>query len=343
MLASQLADADGAALLAHDMVSLSVLTSRLEDSQAVQGVTVTDPSGNVLSQFGADVAPRAGRHFIAPVTLNGQDLGRVNLQLATPGRAGIVRRNLANLTLSAARHLSLLAVALGLLSARGQGEPRSVPAPRAEPLATPAVPEPEQPVASPVALLHLGLDDPNNLLTRVNATTADELLTVLDHLLDRAARLYGGEITAPFSPAGTLVAFRQADAAERAFQAVLCGQLFLQLVAGADQQRRAAGLFSLPVKAGVHHAGDDTPDSHQTAAILALAAPSGRLLSSTGSLAPEVLERCHTGQSLSLALGAGRELPIVVIERLQAEYQQLVQNQTQQLLGLNREGMVQGA
>jgi hypothetical protein len=341
LLAEQLADAAAPAVLGHDMVSLSVLASRFEDHPDVQTVMLIDASEHVLAQIGVDAAS-SGRRFAAPVVLNGQTLGRVSLQLALPSRGQIIRNSLGNLALSGLLHLILLGVALSLRAAAdapamGQAARRTPQAPVAATQPEPAV-EPAQ-VQQPASLLHLGLDDPNHLLTRVNATTADELLTVLDHLLDRAARLYGGEIIAPFSPTGTLVAFHQPEAVDRAFQALMCGQLFLQLTAGADQQRRAAGLFSLPVKAGVHHTDNDTPENRQIAAILALAAPSGRLLSSSDLLDPAALARCHAGQSLSLALGAGRELPIVVIERLQAEYQQLVHNQSQQLLGLNVEGM----
>lgn len=334
LLSQQVADAAAPLALSRDMVSLSVLTARFEQRPAIASLRVYDNHDALIGQVGNSTAE--GRHFLSPMALQGQALGRVDLQLSAPQRGDILHRSLGNIGLSALAHAILLLVALGL---GRRSAPIRTPAPRPEPAAplkdnsqaatTPAM-------AEPVALLHLTLDDPNHLLMKVNASTADELLTVLDHLLDRAARLYGGEVTAPFSPSGTVVVFRQGDATERAFQALVCGQLFLHLTAGADLQRRDAGLFSLPVKAGVHHAALDDSDNRQIAAMLAVTAPSGRLLSSTAELDPAALARCQPGQRLNLALGAGRELPITVIERLLPEYQQLIHNQTQQLLGLNQ-------
>lgn len=327
MLAQQLADAAAPAALGHDMVSLSVLTGRFENRPGLEAVRIVARNGELLAQAG-NAAAEDGRLFPAPLLLQGQNLGRVELRLSEPSRGEILRQSRGNIALSALLHALLLGAGLVL---SGQGKAPG-PASRRPEASNTSAPVAENAPQRPVALLHLALDDPNNLLLRVNASTADELLTIFDHLLDRAARLYGGEVLAPFSPKGTTVAFYQADAEERAFQALLCGQLFLLLASSADEQRRAASLFSLPVKAGAHHAPENNGDSREIVSLLALTAPRGRLLTSTEAAAPTALARCQTGQSLSLAIGAGAELAIAVIERLQPEYQQLVQNQSQQLI-----------
>ena len=338
MLASQLADGAAQATMTHDMVSLSVLTSGFQDKPDIAAVHVFDNKGNALAEYDADtVIP--GLSFSAPITtLQGQTLGHADIQLAAIAHGAILRHSRGNILVSAGLHLGIFIVALVVGSRRRADDLQTAYA------VTPSAPEPVVPPTplKPVALLQLNIADPNNLLMRVNAATADELLTVFDHLLDRAARLYGGQVAAPFSPAGTLVVFPEADPVERAFKAMVCGQLFLALAAGADVQRRAAGLFSLPVRAGLHHALDDAPGERQIAVTLAQTAPTGRLLSSTEHIDPDALDRCQPGQSLKLALGAGRELPIVVIERLHADFQQLVHNQTQQLLGLNAAGLAKG-
>jgi hypothetical protein len=339
LLSGQLADGAAQPTMAHDMVSLSVLTSGFQDRPNIAAIRVLDSKDSTLAEYDSDTAI-PGSSFSAPITLQGQALGRAEVQLAAISRGEILRHSRGNIGVSAGFHLGIFILALMIaLRARASAQ-AAMPAP--VPLAAAPEPAPPPKPLKPVALLQLNISDPNNLLMRVNATTADELLTVFDHLLDRAARLYGGQVAAPFSPAGTLVVFSEADPVERAFKAMVCGQLFLALAAGADVQRRAAGLFSLPVKAGLHHAADDLPAERQIANTIAQTAPSGKLLCSTEQIDPEALDRCQPGQSLKLALGAGRELPIVVIERLHAEFQQLVHNQTQQLLGLNAAGLAKG-
>ena len=338
LLSAQLADGAAQATMAHDMLSLSVQTAGFQDKPNIASVRVFDNKSNALAEYDSDTAI-PGRAFSAPISLQGQALGHADIQLTAISHGDVLRRNRTTIGISAGLHLGIfvLAVLLGL-SRRASGETAVAAAPDPAAVAT----EPPPPPLKPAALLQLNISDPNNLLMRVNATTADELLTVFDHLLDRAARLYGGHVVSPFSPAGTLVVFSEPDPVERAFKAMVCGQLFLALAAGADVQRRAAGLFSLPVKAGLHHAADDNAAERQVAATIAQTAPSGRMLSSTEHLDLDALDRCQPGQSLKLALGAGRELPIIVIERLQAEFQQLVHNQTQQLLGLNAAGLARG-
>lgn len=328
LLANQLAQAATQAAVAHDLVTLSLLIQPYQNQPNIAAVHIRDSKNTMLA--GADndaVAP--GRSFNAAIAIPGEASGgKAEVVLSDPSRGEIMHRNQGALLASAGLHVAMLVAALLL-----------VPASRRPAVAAATDSNPDTAPRQPVALLQVSIADPNNLMMRVNAATADEMLTVLDHLLDRAARLYGGQVVEPFSPAGTLVAFYDDDPVERAYRALVCGQLFLSLVSGADLQRRAAGLFSLPVKAGLHHAGDDTTEERRIAVTIAQTAPTGRLLCSTDGVDSEALDRCQLGQRLKLAVGAGRELPIVVIERLQAEFQQLVHDQTQRLLGLTAAGL----
>lgn len=329
MLVQQLADAAAPAALGRDMVSLSVLTARYDNRPGIASVHIYNAENEQLAQAGRQGALE-GRSFSAPLRLEGQVAGHVDLTLSVPARGDILRRSAGNIGLSGLLHLLLLA-GWFWTGSRPREERQTAPRPIHATAAT--EPQTRPTTTKPATLLHLTLDDPNQLLLRVNASTADELLTVLDHLLDRAARLYGGEVTSPFSPQGTVVLFRQEKAAERCFQALMCGQLFLQLAEMAAEQRREASLFTLPVKGGVHHATEDNADQRQIAHLLAVTAPGSRLLSGSQGLDPQALAHCQGGQKLSLALADGSELPIIVIERLSPEYQQLIHNQSLQLLG----------
>ncbi len=182
-----------------------------------------------------------------------------------------------------------------------------------------------------ITLLHIALDDPNGLLTRVSVSMADELLSLFDQFIDRAARLYGGDVTMPFSPDGVLLRFSQADTLEREFQAIAAAQLFLQLVEDSMEERRRHGLLCLSCKAGLLHDSDHSDDATAVASLLSRTAPSGRLLSNLPGSA--VSTRCHFGASYRLALSENLALHVALLENFAPEYQQLIHNQCQHILG----------
>lgn len=327
LLAQQLADAAAPLALAHDMVSLSVLTARYEAHPGIASLRLYTPRNERLSEAGQ--TGDEGRLFSAPMHLQQQALGQVDLRLVSPSSGDIVRASLGNIGMSALMHLLLLAgglfmgrretVATRGAQALGHGN-RSTPAP------APVAHEPESPPALSGSHLHIALDDPNGLLWRVNAAMADELLTLFDQFIDRAARLYDGEVTTPFSPEGVTVCFVEGEEDDTAFRALAAAQLFLQLVEGAVEERRACGRLTLPCKAGVLH------DSHETsgAGILARTAPQGRILSSL----PANLHAlpCRLSQSYRLAVTDDTALQVAVIEAFAPEYQQLINNQSQHIL-----------
>lgn len=328
LLSQQLAEAAAPLVLSRDMVSLSVLTSRYENRPGIASVRLYNAGQELLAETGN---PRNdGRVFTTPLQLQQQGLGRVELRMDVPPRSLIVRQNLGNIGLSALLHLLVFGAGFFLAArptatsgASRTGNGASGPRPsrllEEAPAAAPAAPP-------AVTLLHLAIDDPNSLLTRINATLADELLELFDQFIDRAARLYGGEVLAPFSPEGVLVQFSLPDARDREFHALTAAALFLQLVHDATEERVQHNQLCLGAKAGVLQ-GEDAP---RTAAIIAHTAPSGRILSTL----PETLPAgfCRLGTSFQLAVSEGEVRQVAVVEEFAPEYRQLIANQSLQIL-----------
>lgn len=325
LLSQQLADAAAPLVLSRDMVSLSVLVGRYENRPGIESVRLFSPGQELLAETGN---PRNdGRLFTAPMALQQQGLGRVELHMDTPPRGVIVRENLGNIGLSALLHLLIFAAGLVLAARQAPaGTGGATPAGRSTPVPV-TVPTSTVPVAPPaVTLLHLAIDDPNNLLPRISASLADEMLELFDQFIDRAARLYGGEVATPFSADGVLVRFSQPNAGDREFQALAAAALFLQLVNDASEERSRHNQLCLGAKAGALH-GDDAP---HTAAVLAHTAPSGRILTSLPQ-AP-LGGACRLGTAFQLAASATEVLQVAVVEEFAPEYHRLITNQSLQIL-----------
>jgi hypothetical protein len=173
--------------------------------------------------------------------------------------------------------------------------------------------------------LHIALDDPNGLLHRVNAVMADEMLTVFDQFVDRAARLYGGEVATPFGPEGVCVHFQNGDATERPLRALAAAQLFLQLVNDATEERRACGHLALPCKAGVAH---NAPAA--LAATLARTVPTDRILTTLPSA--EHILPCRLEPAVRLAVNETDSVQVAMVATFAPEYQQLISNQSGRIL-----------
>lgn len=334
LLSQQLADAAAPLVLSRDMVSLSVLASRYEDRPGIASVRLFSSGQELLAETGT---PRNdGRLFSAPLALQQQALGRVELRLAAPARSQVVREQMGNLGVMAFLHLLLFGAGLVLAGrpaapARGAGRGAGATAhgASARGVAPEALPEPASPTVAeppPASLLHIAIDDPNSLLTRISAALADEMLELFDQFIDRAARLYGGEVLAPFSPAGVLVRFRQPDAQERELHALAAAGLFLQLVQDASEERSQHHQLCLGAKAGVLH-GEDAPD---TAAVLAHTAPAGRILT-TPPQTPTV-GFCRLGTAFQLAISDDQVRQVAVLDDFAPEYRRLITSQTGQIL-----------
>lgn len=335
LLAQQLADAAAPLALARDMVSLSVLTSRYENRPGIIGVRLYNARQELIAETG-DSGNR-GRLFTAKVQLQQQALGQLELRLAGPTTGDISRLSLGNIGLSFLLH-GLIFMAGLFLGSRTEDARRSASRAATDTSTAPQVhvqnPAPATTLLQPpatITLLHMALDDPNGLLTRVSVGMADELLSLFDQFIDRAARLYGGEVTAPFSPDGVLVRFQQGDPLEREFQALAAAQLFLQLVKDSMEERRNHGRLCLSCKAGLLHDSDHSDAAAAVAALLSHTAPAGRVLSNLPGSA--VITRCQLGTSYRLALSADISLHVALLEGFAPEYQQLIHNQSQHILG----------
>lgn len=328
LLVQQLADAAAPLALARDMVSLSVLTSHYEARPGIASARLFNANRELIAETGN--AENDGRLFTSRIRLQQQTLGEVELRLASSSRADILRHSMGNIVLSALLH-GLIFIA-GLFLRNTMPETRRGASPVNNPASEKQRPQEAVLAVTPAAssestLLHIALDDPNGLLTRVNAGMADELLSLLDQFIDRAARLYGGDVATPFSPAGVLVHFRHRDMQEREFHALASARLFLQLIEDSLEERRQYGRLCLGAKAGVLHKGEDA----DIAAVLAQMAPANRILSSQASSA--LGAHCRFSASYRLDIGQAETLQVSLVENFSSEYQQLINNQSQQILG----------
>lgn len=326
LLAQQLADAAAPLALSRDMVSLSVLTTRYEHHPGIASIRIFNPLNERLSEAG--LTSDDGRLFSAPMQLQQQALGQVDLRLVTPTKGDIIRASLGNTGISALLHLLVLAGALFMTRQTPAATRGASPSPTATP-AVPVVTAP--PEAAPIASetgshLHIALDDPNGLLRRVNVAMADEMLTVFDQLVDRVARLYGGEVATPFGPDGVVVHFLQGDPEERPLRALAAAQLFLQLVNDAATERRAFGRLSLPCKAGIIH----EQAGHGSAGILARTAPADRILTTLPSTQQDL--PCQLGTAYRLAISEEAAIQVALVEGFATEYQELIVSQSQHIL-----------
>jgi uncharacterized membrane protein affecting hemolysin expression len=334
LLTQQLADAAAPLVLARDMVSLSVLTSHYENHPGIAGARLFNMRHELIAEAGE--VSNKGRLFTAPLQVQQQPLGQIELRLSEDNSSDIIRLSMSNIMLSGLLHALIFLGGLFMgerksatiqsTSTQTHAMPAQTPLPPT-PAAAPVVNSTPPAATTSVTLLHIALDDPNGLLTRVNASMADELLSLFDQFIDRAARLYGGNVTSPFSPDGVLLRFDQGDALDREFQALAAAQLFLQLVEASQEERRQHGRLCLNCKVGALHNRDDA----NTAALLARTAPTQRVLSNL----PETTlgNRCQLSASYHLALSIDETLHVGLLESFAPEYQQLINNQHQQILG----------
>ncbi len=261
LLAEQMAENAGPLVQNRDTVGLGLMTDRFGKSRDVLSVRVLS-SGNLT--LAGRTAPQSsgGNRYTAPILLDNQTLGSAEVVLAAPARGELVRESGFPLLLSLALHGLIFARIRwpGLLGRIRVPILQPLPALRrtaSPPSPTPTEPLPQLPPASTM-LLQIVLDDGKGLMQRVNASTAEQLLVILEKLLHRAAKLYQGKIIHPFGPEGALVRFDGDNADDTSARALACSRLYLALADAAYQQRRAAKLFALPVKLAVMEVtGDD--------------------------------------------------------------------------------------
>jgi uncharacterized glyoxalase superfamily protein PhnB len=309
-----------------------VLSSQYEYQPTISSVRIFNAQ-NVLINETMDHR-EGGRLFTQPIQLQQQALGKVELRLMVPTRADVLRHSIGNIGLSGFIHLLLWVFGMRLGATRTVAPPQKDSPKKELPTLTdiepPKLPEPEQ--APAVTLLHLAISDPKNLITHVNVEIVDELLSLFDQFIDRAAQLYGGQVETPFSPEGVLVRFQQSDDTEREFQAIAAATLFLQLVEEASDLRQQHHHFCLDTKAGILHAEQDDDSLPTITAALARMAPANRILSNKPR--SSLVQHCYFEPAYRLAIGTSEDetLSVMLVESLAPEYQQLIRNQSQQIL-----------
>lgn len=259
LLASQLATNAAPLMMNQDSVGLGLMADRFGQTPGVLSLKVMGTDARAVAS-GGNAPTLSGLTFKAPVKLDDKSLGNVEVVLASPARGEILRGSGLELLGSLLLHLLLGSWLIWPERFRNVKVPILQPLPpllRRSPAPTLEIPTPveEVPPAATV-FLQVVLEDSKGLLQRVNASTADQMLVILEKLLLRAARLYQGKVQHTFGPEGASVRFEGDDEAACLQQALSCGRLFLMLADTAYQQRRSAKLFALPVKAAICPLGD---------------------------------------------------------------------------------------
>lgn len=320
-MARQLAEALLSPVLAGDQVTAGLILERLIRQDAVASAAVHSVDGRLTAHAGDLQSP--GQHLQqADIRLPQQRLATVRLGLRATGISELLPRAAGNLALSFGLHgLMLAGVTFALRPRREEDLP---------PRRKAAPPQP------PISVLSLLLDDPNDLLGRLNGSSRDELVRSYLRLIQQAATNYDGELEGDLAANTLRATFRQRTDEARQFSALCAAALGQCLLTDMLQARRQQGLIALPVRMGIYHAG---PDSHPVtrracADALARMAPPSLILSSQTGLLPRLLGRCQVTQTVNVACpGHETGLSSAVLNGLTPEYQAVIEEQAERLLG----------
>lgn len=257
LLAAQLASNAAPLIMNKDRVGLGLMADRFGQAEGVLRLKVTGLEAG-MQATGGKAPTLNGPVFQAAISLEQKPLGTAELVLASPATGEILRSSSASLLFSLLMHLLFGSWLIWPERFANIRVPILQPLP---PLRR-NEPEPEGEVAEPLPLppaatvfLQISLEDTKGLLQRVNATTADQMLVIMEKLLQRAARLYQGRMMHAFGPEGATVRFEGDDSTACVQRALACARLFLSLADAAYQLRRNAKLFILPVKAAITDQG----------------------------------------------------------------------------------------
>jgi hypothetical protein len=259
LLAAQLAGNAAPLMMNKDSVGLGLMADRFGKTPGVLSLRIIGSDAQSLAT-GGNAPTLSGASFQAPVTLEDKSLGTVEVVLAGSPRGDILRNSGWQMLASLLLHVLFGSWLIWPERFRNFRVPILQPLP---PLlrrgAATENPEPVAVIEIPPAasvFLQVVLEDSKGLLQRVNASTADQMLVILEKLLVRSARLYQGKVLHTFGPEGATVRFDGDDETACLQQALSCGRLFLKLADTAYQQRRNAKLFALPVKAAISPLSD---------------------------------------------------------------------------------------
>ena len=252
LLSEQLAISAAPLVANQDSVGLGLLANNTGSTEAILGLKITNSQQQVVAAGGQGQSQQ-GQNFVAPIQLNNQTLGSVEITLSNAQRGEIIKHSALNLALSFVAHLFLMLwigwpqlfsnIRIPILQ-----EPKE-PTPEPEPILPVVEPEPIKPAAS--VWVAIGFDDPKGLITKVNASTIDQFLQIIDKLVKRTTRLYSGKATAQLNSDGLVIRFDGDNVTDCAQRALLSSRLLIKLVNTAYGQRREAKQFALKIKASL--------------------------------------------------------------------------------------------
>ena len=252
LLSEQLAISAAPLIANQDSVGLGLLENNVGSTKAILGLKITNNQQQVLAAGGQGQSQQ-GQNFVAPIQLNNQTLGSVEITLSNAQRGEIIKHSALNLALSFVAHLFLMLwigwpqlfsnIRIPILQ-----EPKKQ-TPEPEPILPVVEPEPIKPAAS--VWVAIGFDDPKGLITKVNASTIDQFLQIIDKLVKRTTRLYSGKATAQLNSDGLVIRFDCDNVTDCAQRALLSSRLLIKLVNTAYGQRREAKQFALKIKASL--------------------------------------------------------------------------------------------
>lgn len=274
LLSEQLA-INAAPLIANqDTVGLGLLANNFGQTKTLLSLRVLNLQQQVIAADGQGQSQQ-GQIFNAPITLNNQKLGIAEITLADAERGVIIKNSFLNLVLSLLVHLFLMLwlgwpqlfsnIRIPILQ-----EPKA-PTPEPEPILAIVEPEPVKPAAS--VWVAIGFDDPKGLITKVNASTIDQFLQIIDKLIKRTTRLYSGKTLSNLSSDGLVIKFEGDNLADCTQRALLSSRLLIKLVNTAYGQRREAKQFALKVKISMLHLAElnDSDADKQLKSVLNIA------------------------------------------------------------------------
>ncbi|MFO1375199.1 MAG: hypothetical protein U1E99_11570 [Agitococcus sp.] len=252
LLSEQLAISAAPLIANQDSVGLGLLANNVGSTKAILGLKITNNQQQVLAAGGQGQSQQ-GQNFVAPIQLNNNTLGTVEITLSNAQRGEIIKHSALNLAVSFVVHLFLMLwigwpqlfsnIRIPILQ-----EPKA-PIPEPEPITSVIEAEPIKPAAS--VWVAIGFDDPKGLITKVNASTIDQFLQIIDKLIKRTTRLYSGKSLSNLTSDGLVIKFEGDNLADCSQRALLSSRLLIKLVNTAYGQRREAKQFALKVKASI--------------------------------------------------------------------------------------------
>lgn len=255
LLAEQLATSSATLMMNKDSVGLGLLANRFGETSAILSLRIVNVNKEVIAS-GGSAPSQQGTTFKADIQLEKQPLGQAEVVLASRARGDIIRDSAFNLLLSLLIHAFLVAWI---------GWPqlfKKIRIPILQPLPSEAKPvivtpvinvaveaEPDPVKAAASVFLYVAFDDRKNLMQKVNVSTSEQFLMIVDKLLKRATRLYTGKVTVNLTAEGAVVRFDGDTGLDCMNRALACGRLLLKLTDTAYQKRRTAKQFALRMKA----------------------------------------------------------------------------------------------